>query len=241
MEYNKSSRICYYMINLLYKLIKLVCFSLYITSIKIINIIFPKNKNIKIIGICGQTCSGKTYISKKLCEYINESKTNCRVISQDSYYINGDSSTNYDVLEALDLELLKTHLRDLKSGKTIEMPTYDFCTNSRLDKTITITPRENEIFILEGILIYCDDEILDILDEKYFVHTDEKICFERKLDRDMRKRGRNKERIIKQYNEQTYPSTIKYVLPSMVKADLVLINNNFNFIGLDILKDHLIK
>ena len=184
-----------------------------------------------IIGIAGATCSGKTTASKQILAQFGNAGI---IVSQDNYYFGGSSITNYDVPQALDLELLCSHIIALKQGLPIEMPNYDFTTHQRLPNTTLIWPTSN--IIVEGILIFTHPGIVANLDLKIFVKSNKNICQQRRIKRDMMERGRDLEDIINQYNRDVIPSNKQYVNPSKNCADIILNNNvDGHFIGLQVL------
>lgn len=133
-----------------------------------------------IIGICGGTGSGKTTIAKKIIETVGSDKV--ILITQDSYYRNladmpldERHQANFDHPDSIDTDLLVAHIRKLKMGQAIEMPIYDFRTHTRSEKTQYVEPKP--VIIVEGILIFAESRILDLLDIKIFVDTPDDIRF----------------------------------------------------------------
>jgi len=182
-----------------------------------------------IIGIFGGTGSGKTTIVNQISTYF--SLNELVIISQDSYY--KDNSTiphknrcklNYDKPDAIDFNLLYKHISDLKKGKTIQQPIYDFKTHNRLDKTIQIKPKK--ILILEGILIMCHAKIRSIFDLKIFINADSKTRMERRIKRDIIERGRSRHEVLKRYNETIKPMHEKYIEPTKIFADSIIENQH---------------
>ena len=117
-----------------------------------------------VIGVCGASCSGKTHTVKSIVNALDNKPV---VISQDNYYFSGNEDTNYDVPESIDFDLLISHIKDLINGKSIESPIYDFKTHSRIEKRKTVNP--NKIIILEGILIFTQKELLDLINLKVYI------------------------------------------------------------------------
>ena len=191
--------------------------------------------NSYVIGVCGASCSGKT---RTVNSIVNSLKIKPVVISQDSYYFSGNKDTNYDVPESIDFILLISHIKELLSGKSVESPIYDFSTHSRLKQTKTINPCK--IIILEGILIFTQKELLDLINLKVYISAYSELAFSRRLKRDVEERGRTIEEVTSRYFKDVLPSTKKYVEPSENFSDIVLKNNiTDNFIGLQILLDHI--
>lgn len=178
-----------------------------------------------IIGICGGTGSGKTTIARKIVETVGAK--NVVLIEQDSYYRNlGDMplderhQANFDHPDAIDSEMLVNHLLRLKQGLTVEMPLYDFKTHTRSNKIETIEPRP--VVIVEGILIFAEPRVLDLLDMRVFVDTPDDIRFIRRLRRDTTERGRTMESVIDQYYRTVRPMHFEFVEPSKRHADVII-------------------
>jgi uridine kinase len=190
-----------------------------------------------IIGIAGGTGSGKTCITDAIHEQVKDELT---IISQDSYYkpfhnlpLEERSRINFDHPSSLDMDLLIQHVRALKSKVPIEMPCYDFKNHSRTDETITRLP--NPIIIVEGILIYENEELRNLMDIKIFVDTDPDIRILRRIERDMSERGRTLESIIHQYLETVRPMHIQFVETTKRYADVIIPEGGQNKIGIDML------
>ena len=197
-----------------------------------------------IIGICGGTCSGKTTVWNKISEELsqmNESLSTNVVscISQDNYYLSGNNDTNFDVPEAIDMALLIEHLKQIKSGKAINCPTYDFTTHQR-SSTRTITVEPTPIIVVEGILIFFIKELRDLFDYKIYVDAFRELRFLRRLERDVKERGRDKDEIIDRYFKDVLPSNYHYVEPSASFANIIIMNNTKNeFIGIEAIIPHI--
>lgn len=178
-----------------------------------------------IIGICGGTGSGKTTIARKIVESVGVS--NVVLVEQDSYYRNladmpldERKQANFDHPDSLDSEMLVNHILRLKQGLAIEMPLYDFKTHTRSDKIETIEPRA--VVIVEGILIFAEPRVLDLLDVRVFVDTPDDIRLLRRLKRDHDERGRTYERTMDQYVRTIRPMHYEFVEPSKRHADVIL-------------------
>ena len=188
-----------------------------------------------VIGVCGPSCSGKTKTVKSIVESLKEKPV---VISQDNYYFTGDNETNYDIPKAIDFSLLISHIKTLINGKSIQSPIYDFSTHSRLQETIEI--KQSKIIIIEGILIFTQKELLDLINLKVYISAFHELAFSRRLKRDVEERGRTIEEVTDRYFKDVLPSTKQYVEPSENFSDIVLKNNiQNNFIGLEILLNHI--
>ena len=159
------------------------------------------DKNILVIGIAGGTGSGKTTLMKNLIARFAEDVT---VLSHDNYYKRHDELTyeercqlNYDEPAALETDLMAHHLDLLRGGQAIECPVYDFTVHNRYDETVTIVPKK--VIIVEGILIFEDKPLRDLMDIRIFVDTDADVRLCRRIKRDVNKRGRTLESVIEQY------------------------------------------
>lgn len=177
-----------------------------------------------LIGVAGGSGSGKTTFASQLCEFLE--LENAAILLQDSYYkdhskvFKGDGSVNFDHPEALDWDLLFQHLKALKSGQAIEVPIYNFTTHSREDRTRRQEPKKH--IIVDGILILAVPKLADLFDVKVFVETAEPLRFERRLERDVKERGRTKEGVLAQYQKTVLPMHDEFVEPSKENADLVM-------------------
>ena len=197
------------------------------------------DKSSFIIGISGGTCSGKSTVCDKIISSIanelqlsnEEIGKHIIVLSQDRYYKGGSQTTNYDVPSALDFELMERQLNDLKNGKAVQAPKYDFTTHKRMEITDTIYPAP--IIIVEGIMIFCMKEIRELIQLKVYVRAHRELRFYRRMVRDKEKRGRNEKEIVNRYFIDVLPSNNFYVEPSENCADIILVNNEPNkFIGM---------
>lgn len=182
-------------------------------SNKIKELIKP-NKSSYIIGVAGGSGSGKTFIAKKISENFPST-----IIKIDDYYIRGICKDNKDTPEALNLDLLKKHIKILKQKEEIEKPVYTF----GLKKDYTEKIKPENIIIVEGLFALSEIFSKEI-DLKIFVDADEKIRFERRLVRDIKERGYSKENVIQRWNETIEPMYKRYVIPQKEKADLIIFN-----------------
>lgn len=178
-----------------------------------------------IIGVAGGSGSGKTYFARELQRILGDK--NCTIIYQDNYYIDqshrfdGDGgSVNFDHPSSLDFDLLAAGLAQLKQGKSIEVPIYEFATHKRLDETIKCGPKK--IVLVDGILILDSAVVRDQLDEAIFFDTPEELRFQRRLERDVVERGRTPEGVKKQFDLQVRPMHDLFVQPSKVHAQTVV-------------------
>jgi len=192
-----------------------------------------------LIGISGSSGSGKTLITNTIINSIGNDKVS--VIQEDSYYkdlsdipFNDRTGKNFDHPEAFEHALLTLNLKDLKKGKPIQIPIYDYKTHTRTPNTNTILPKK--VILLEGILILNDPDIRELLDIKVYVDAMPDICFIRRLQRDINERGRTIDSIINQYMQTVRPMFFKYVEPSKKYADIIIPRGGKNLIAIDILK-----
>ena len=195
------------------------------------------DKNILVIGIAGGTGSGKTTLMKNLIGKFEDVVT---VLSHDNYYKRHDDMTyeercllNYDEPNALETDLMAHHLDLLRQGQTIECPVYDFTQHNRSDETVTVVPKN--VIIVEGILIFENKELRDLMDIRIFVDTDADVRLCRRIKRDVNKRGRTLESVLLQYQQTVKPMHDKYVEPSKRYADIVVPEGGKNIVALDMI------
>lgn len=178
-----------------------------------------------IIGICGGTGSGKTTIARAIVDAVDAREV--VLIEQDSYYRNladmpldERCQANFDHPDAIDSDLLVNHLKRLKAGDAIEMPVYDMVTHTRNDDIEIIEPRP--VVIVEGILIFAEPRVLDLLDMRVFVDTPDDVRLMRRLRRDITERGRTFEGTLEQYERTIRPMHFEFVEPSKRHADIII-------------------
>ena len=193
--------------------------------------------NILVIGIAGGTGSGKTTLMKNLVERFGDVVT---VVSHDNYYKRHDEMTyeercliNYDEPAAFENELMSAHLDALRRGESVECPVYDYTVHNRSNETVTIEPKQ--VIIVEGILIFADEALRDLMDIKIFVDTDADIRLCRRIKRDVNKRGRTLESVLEQYQATVKPMHEQYVEPSKKYANLVVLEGGKNWVALDMI------
>ena len=192
-----------------------------------------------IIGIGGGTGSGKTSLAKGILAEYGEGEV--AVIEQDSYY--NDLShiiyeervaQNYDHPDSIDIDLFESHLEQLLDGKTIEIPTYDFSTHVRMEKTIPI--RQHHVIVVEGILALHYPQLRKLFTINIFVDTPADIRFIRRLTRDIHERGRTLESVNKQYLSTVRPMHEQFVEPSKYYADLIIPEGGQNKVAIDLIR-----
>ena len=193
--------------------------------------------NILVIGIAGGSGSGKTTLMKNLVSGFSDKIT---VLSHDNYYKRRDDlsyeercQVNYDEPAAFDTSLMVYQLDQLRHGQAIDCPIYDFTVHNRSNETVRIEPKQ--VIIVEGILIFADEALRNLMDIKIFVDTDADIRLCRRIRRDVNKRGRSLESVIEQYQQTVKPMHEKYVEPSKKFADLVVPEGGKNSVALDMI------
>ena len=193
--------------------------------------------NTILIGIAGGTGSGKTTLTRHLKEHFGKDVT---VIGHDSYYKRQVGRTyeerakvNYDHPNAFDTDLLIRHLQELKAGRSIQCPVYSFVEHNRTDQTVEIQPAK--VIIVEGILIFENQELRDLMDIRIFVDSDADIRLCRRIKRDVEKRGRSLESVLTQYQQTVKPMHERYVEPSKKYAHLVVPEGGKNVVALDMI------
>ena len=195
------------------------------------------DKEILVIGIAGGTGSGKTTLMNNL---ISRFQGDVTVLSHDNYYKRHDDLTyeertklTYDEPDALETDLMAKHLDILRSGRSIDCPVYDFSAHNRSDKTIRIDPKP--VIIVEGILIFENQELRDLMDIRIFVDTDADVRLCRRIKRDVEKRGRSLDSVLTQYQDTVKPMHERYVEPSKKFANLVVPEGGKNLVALDMI------
>lgn len=190
-----------------------------------------------VIGICGGTGSGKTTITNRLSRELADSGV--LVLQQDHYYkdlshlpLDERSQRNFDHPNALDTELFIEHVRQLKDGSSIDRPVYDFTQHRRVQETARL--QSQPAILVEGILIFENEALRNLMDIKIFVDTDADLRFIRRLVRDMRDRGRTLESVVEQYQKTVRPMHLEFVEPSKRYADIIIPEGGHNEVGIDL-------
>ena len=193
--------------------------------------------NVLVIGIAGGSGSGKTTLTNQIAAKFPEEVT---VIKHDNYYKKHDemsyeerSRLNYDHPNAFDTDLMIRDLMRLKQGETIECPVYDFTIHNRSKNTLTITP--GKVIIVEGILIFENKELCDLMDIRIFVDTDADVRIIRRIQRDVMERARSLESVIGQYMNTVKPMHEQFVEPSKKNASLIVPEGGYNQVAMEMI------
>ncbi len=191
-----------------------------------------------IVGVAGGTGSGKTTVAREILRRAGTRRI--ALLQHDAYYkdLSGlpqaqRALRNFDHPDALDNALLIEHLRMLKAGHPIEVPVYDFTTHTRTTQTQCVEPQP--VVVLEGILIFADEALRQLMDVKIYVDTDADIRFIRRLERDIAERGRTMDSVIQQYLATVRPMHQEFVEPSKRYADIVIPEGGFNEVAMDMI------
>jgi uridine kinase len=191
-----------------------------------------------VVGVAGGTGSGKTTVARAILERAGTGQIS--LIQHDAYYMDlGDlplaqrALRNFDHPDSLDNELLISHLEALKSGRSIDMPVYDFTTHTRTAQTQCVEP--HRVVLVEGILIFADETLRQLMDVKIYVDTEADIRFIRRIKRDIAERGRTMESVIHQYLATVRPMHEQFVEPSKRFADIIIPEGGFNEVAMDMI------
>lgn len=194
-----------------------------------------------IIGIAGGSGSGKTTLTNQIAAQFPEQVT---IITHDNYYKAHDdmdyderSRLNYDHPNSFETALMVEHLKALKNGETIECPVYDYTIHNRSKDTIRIVP--NKVIIVEGILIFENKELCDLMDIRIFVDTDADIRIIRRIKRDVLERARSLESVMNQYMDTVKPMHEQYVEPSKKNANIIVPEGGYNGPAMEMIQNHI--
>jgi len=189
-----------------------------------------------VIGIAGGSGSGKTTVAQVILQRVGPERI--AFLQHDAYYkdLSGlppvqRAEVNFDHPHSLESELLIRHIEQLRSGRAVDVPIYDFSTHSRTERTYTVQPRP--VILVEGILIFAEKNLREMFDVKLFVDTDSDIRFIRRLQRDIAERGRTTDSVIHQYLTTVRPMHLEFVEPSKRYADVIIPEGGFNTAALD--------
>ena len=200
--------------------------------------------NTILIGIAGGTGSGKTTLANKLVDSFGDDEVS--ILRHDNYYKRHDemnyeerSRLNYDHPDAFDTELLCEHIKELKTGSSVSMPVYDYSLHNRPKETILVNPAP--VIVLEGIMIFAEPKLCDLMDIKVFVDTDADVRILRRIVRDVKNRGRSLDSVICQYLTTVKPMHEQFVEPSKRRADIIIPEGGENVVALDMLIERVRK
>ena len=190
-----------------------------------------------VIGIAGGSGSGKTTLTNQIAGQFRDHVT---ILKHDNYYKAHDDMTyeertrlNYDHPNAFDTELMIQHLRELKAGRPVECPVYDYKIHNRSKNTITIVP--GKVVIVEGILIFENRELCELMDIRIFVDTDSDLRIIRRIQRDVMERARSLESVISQYLNTVKPMHEQFVEPSKKNVDIIIPEGGLNAVAMQML------
>ena len=190
----------------------------------------------RIVGITGGSGSGKTTIVRKISEIVGDFV----FLPQDNYYRSAEyvsntniNAFNFDHPSAFDSDLIVEHLKALRAGAPIDMPQYDFVHHRRKEESVRVTP--GKLVILEGIMVFFEPRIRDLIDLKIFVDTPDDIRFIRRLSRDIHERGRTVQSVIDQYMQTVRPGHYEFIEPTKAYADLIVPEGGQNEKALEVL------
>ena len=189
-----------------------------------------------IIGVAGGTGSGKTTVAHRVLEQVGWSRI--AFIQHDSYYYDAANlppeeraRLNFDHPDSLETPLLVEHLKRLRSGRSVDIPVYDFRSHTRTQQTRHITPEP--VILVEGILIFAERSLRELFDVKIYVDTDPDIRFIRRLTRDIQERGRSLDSVVHQYLTTVRPMHLEFVEPSKRHADVIIPEGGHNTVALE--------
>lgn len=196
-------------------------------------------KNTIIIGISGASASGKSLLANTIVSELGSDQV--VVISEDSYYKDHSNipfeeraKINYDHPDSIDHELLCKHLLELQQGKSVEVPIYNHALHVREKETRRIG--QHAIIVLEGILLFVEQHLREVMDIRIFMETSLDICLIRRMKRDIKERGRSLDSVLKQYEETVRPMYLQFIDPSKRYADLIVPRGGGNRIAIDMIK-----
>lgn len=195
-----------------------------------------------VFGVAGGTASGKTTVARAVLDAVGTSKI--AYLPHDAYYhdrvdlsFEDRTRLNYDHPDSLDTKLLVRHIKELSVGAPVHVPVYDFTTDRRTEDTILVEPAP--IILVDGILIFTKRKLRDLMDIKIFVDTDADVRFIRRLQRDMKERGRSLDSVVQQYLETVRPMHLKFVEPSKRYADIIIPGGGQNKVAMEMVVSRL--
>lgn len=191
-----------------------------------------------VIGVAGGTASGKTTVSRRIWEAVGRERI--AYLQHDNYYKDQShlspedrALTNYDHPDSLETSLMVRHLRELRAGRPVDIPVYDFSIHNRSKETLRINPAK--VVLVEGILIFVEPALRELMDMRIFVDTDADIRFIRRLRRDMVERGRTLDSVVKQYLATVRPMHMEFVEPSKRYADVIVPQGGDNRVAMEMI------
>jgi uridine kinase len=191
-----------------------------------------------VIGVAGGSGSGKTTVVRRIVESIGDDQVS--LLEHDRYYrdrselrLEERAALNYDHPDSLETDLLVRHVNELRAGRPVDVPNYDFARFARESNTTTVPPRR--AIIVEGILIFTDPALRSLMDVKVFVDADDDTRFIRRLQRDLTERGRTVQAVIEQYLGSVKPMHLEFVEPSKRYADIIIPLGGHNTVAIDML------
>lgn len=191
-----------------------------------------------VVGVAGGTGSGKTTVAREILRRAGTDQIS--LIQHDAYYrdlsdlpLAQRAMQNFDHPDALDNQLLIAHLKQLKAGRAVEIPVYDFTTHTRTAETQRVGP--HRVILVEGILIFADESLRQLMDVKIYVDTDADIRFIRRLERDIAERGRTMKSVIHQYLATVRPMHQEFVEPSKRHADVIIPEGGLNEVAMEMI------
>ena len=197
------------------------------------------NNNMIVLGISGASASGKSLLAKTIVRELGSDQV--VIISEDAYYKDHSylpfeerAKINYDHPDSFDHELLYNHLLALQQGKSVNIPIYNHSLHAREKETVTIG--KHAIIVLEGILLFVETKIRELMDIRIFMDAPLDICLMRRLKRDIKERGRHLDSVLKQYEETVRPMYLQFIEPSKRYADLIVPRGGGNRIAIDMIK-----
>ena len=195
-----------------------------------------------VFGVAGGTASGKTTVAQTILDAVGASKI--AYLPHDAYYndrvdlsFEERARLNYDHPDSLDTKLIIRHIKDLSMGAPVHVPVYDFTTDQRTEETILVEPAP--IILVDGILIFTKRKLRDLMDIKIFVDTDADVRFIRRLQRDMKERGRSLDSVVQQYLDTVRPMHLKFVEPSKRYADVIIPGGGQNKVAMEVVVSRL--
>lgn len=199
--------------------------------------------DVLVIGIAGGSGSGKTTLTNQIAAQLKESVT---VIKHDDYYKAHDEMTyeercrlNYDHPNAFDTDLMIEHLKLLRQGRSVECPVYDYTVHNRSKDTVIINP--GQVIIVEGILIFENKALCELMDIRIFVDTDADLRIIRRIQRDVMERARSLDSVISQYLHTVKPMHEQFVEPSKKNANIIVPEGGYNQVAMEMIRNHILN